>query len=1617
MKERNQLATKILSMILIVVFIFPIIVPLKSNATGLTVTLDTNDTQIKAGQKICVNVYVTGDSIASFTCYPSFDKNIFNDISSSSLVVPSGLKDQGNGSWKASYSSSNNKITVEENDGSYFTIPNGGLLFSINLVAKIDTSTTTIKLKTVESDGENDYYSIAEVSGTIPKAAPATYSITYNQNTADIVNNMPSAGQKTHGTNYTIPSTVPTRTGYTFAGWTTNSSGTGTNYSAGSSYTIDADTTFYAKWTAKQTTLTVNPNGGTWDGSSSTQTFTQNYNSTKTINNPTRTPNGHTVRFNTNGGTSTDSLQQVQTTVFTGWNKTGGGSLSSTTYTFGDSNGTLTAQYEGQAITLPNATKTGATLKGWFTAQTGGTPVGGAGTSWTPSSDTTLFAQWNEVDYTLTVNPNGGTWKGSTATQNVTGNYTSTTTVPNPTAPNGYEVTLNNDGTTSTVTQTKTFTAWTLSGKGKIDGTTYTFGDGNGTLTAQYTPNSVTLSTPTKPGYTFDGWYTASTGGNKVTSPYTPTNNVTLYARWTANKYTITFDGNGVAVTPSTKQVTYGQTYGTLPAPTKPGYTFNGWYNGGNKVQSTDTVDITGNTTLTAQWLGAEYTVYFNPDGGNVSPTSKKVNNEGQYGALPTPTKTGYTFAGWYKDGTKIESTTKVETTTDITLKAKWTAIKSTLTVNPNGGIWDGSSSSQTFTQDYNTTKTINNPSKNVDGCRVTFDGNGGTAQTVAITQTTTFTGWTLSGKGSFGGTTYTFGDGNGTLTANYSGENITLPNATKTGATLKGWYTSTTGGTPVGGAGDIWKPSTDTTLYAQWNETNYILTVDPNGGTWNGSSAQQTVTGTYNEQKQIPNPTAPNGYIVTLNNDGTTTQITQTKTFTVWKQSGKGSINGTTYTFGDGNGTITAQYTENNVTLPTPTKTGYTFDGWYTAATGGNKVTSPYTPTNDITLYARWTANQYRITFDADGGNVTPSTKQVTYDQKYGELPTPTKTGYTFEGWFMDDSTQITSNDTVKITEDKTLKAHWQGATYTLTVNPNGGTWNGSSAQQTVTGTYNATKTIANPTAPSGYTVTLNNDGTTTQITQTKTFTGWTSSGKGSISDTTYTFGDGDGTITAQYKDDDVTLPEPTKTGYTFDGWYTAATGGDKVNTSYKPTNNITLYARWTANKYKVTFDGNGATGIPTSKDVTYGEKYGELPTPTKDGYEFDGWYKEDGTKVTEDDIVDITEETKLTAGWLGAEYTVNFDADGGNTSVTSKKVKNGGKYGELPTPTKEGYTFVGWYDTENNKIESTTTANISSDVTLKAKYEKNKYNVTFKNDDGSTLYTTVVQYEDKAEFSGKEPTSTKNTPGYKAKFKGWSNQPALDKVTGDTTVTATYELSPIQYKISYNNTKDCDNSQNPTSYTIEDKNITLKNLEDKENSKFLGWYDKAVGGNKITSIDTSKLENIILYAQWEKDELYLKSEKYKIGENDIDNYEQGDIYLDKIEPNTTLKDFIANCDTNGDITVINSEGKELSDDDLVGTGMTMKVKRYDEEITLTLVVMGDLDGDGKVTAVDLSTLNQAILKTTKLENAEFKAADLDDSKKITATDLSTINDTILGNITLTYNKNQQNNTSITSL
>ena len=138
----------------------------------------------------------------------------------------------------------------------------------------------------------------------------------------------------------------------------------------------------------------------------------------------------------------------------------------------------------------------------------------------------------------------------------------------------------------------------------------------------------------------------------------------------------------------------------------------------------------------------------------------------------------------------------------------------------------------------------------------------------------------------------------------------------------------------------------------------------------------------------------------------------------------------------------------------------------------------------------------------------------------------------------------------------------------------------------------------------------------------------------------------------------------------------------------------------------------------------------------------------------------------------------------------------------------------------------------------------------------------------------------------------------------------------------------------------------------------------------------------------------------------NDVDVYEEGDLYLDKIEPETTVGELVDNCDTNGRIIVIDKEGNTLGEDDLVGTGMTIKCIKNNKEIVLTAIVMDDLDGNGSITATDLSMLNQAILKIKDLDTNKMKAADLDNNKKLTATDLSTINQAILGIITLTYTK-----------
>ncbi|MBQ8124669.1 MAG: InlB B-repeat-containing protein [Kiritimatiellae bacterium] len=192
-----------------------------------------------------------------------------------------------------------------------------------------------------------------------------------------------------------------------------------------------------------------------------------------------------------------------------------------------------------------------------------------------------------------------------------------------------------------------------------------------------------TLPTPTRAGYTFAGWYTAASGGTRVTASTTVTKtaNHILYAHWSQNAVTITvsFNAAGGTVSPASKTATSGAAYGTLPTPTRSGYGFNGWYTevtGGTNVTAS-TIAGSDDITLHAQWIVNGVSVTFNGNGGTPSEASKTYLQGFAYGSLPTATRAGYAFAGWWTAATGGTRVLPSSTAAAGTLYAQWTAQQS----------------------------------------------------------------------------------------------------------------------------------------------------------------------------------------------------------------------------------------------------------------------------------------------------------------------------------------------------------------------------------------------------------------------------------------------------------------------------------------------------------------------------------------------------------------------------------------------------------------------------------------------------------------------------------------------------------------------------------------------------------------------------------------------------------------------------------------------------------------------------------------------------------------------------------------------------------------------------
>lgn len=850
-----------------------------------------------------------------------------------------------------------------------------------------------------------------------------------------------------------------------------------------------------------------------------------------------------------------------------------------------------------------------------------------------------LTAEWEIKKYTLTVKPNGGVWNNQTENKTIEQEYMSTTTIDNPTKGSTYKITFDSNNTNATISKNiveaeRPFSNWKLTKDvndvtTKLENNKFTFGTSNATIEANYGVNSnnTTLALISKAGHTCK-WNTKSDGSGTSYSSgyanYSANSNITLYAICSANSYKVLLDNQGATTAgTSNVSVTYGKNISNITVPAKEykvtlvydstkteekkvKLTFGGYYSetNGKGIQyinasgsGVKAYDKASNTTLYAKWNSASIT-------------------------LPTPSKTGYTFDGWYTQssgGTKVSNT--YTPAGNVTLYAHWTNVNYTLTINPNGGIWNNTTSNSTKTGTTNSKLSIANPTPK--GYTVSFNSNGGN-NVNSITSQRTFTNWSLSGSGSISGTTYTFGSGNATLTANYNNGSITLPSATKAGHNFKGWYSNGCGTTFIGNAGESYTPTSNVTLKACYSYYAYILDVYPNGGTWNGTTEKTRIeplanpkpsiygntdyTGKIGSTIDIPNPIPPSGYTVSFNTNGgsSISSITSTKSFNGWNNSSPGTFSGTTYTYGEGSGYITANYKNNSVNLPKPTKSGYTFGGWYTASSGGTKVNNTYTPTGNITLYAHWSANSYTLSFDANGcGTLGVSYVTATVGKTYGDaddgdgLPSiALTTGKKFDGWYTSSSggNKITNSTTVTASSDNgTLYAHCSYINYNISYNLANGTYGSS---HPTSAKYGDVINISKPSKKVTISLSRGTNASNAKISSTsvsaaQTFAGWTATNlntttarRGTSSSSvntqwssgstksTYTYyknltatNNATVNLTANWTQKSVTLPTITKSGYTC-GWATSSTATTykyESGATYVPnangSSNLTLY------------------------------------------------------------------------------------------------------------------------------------------------------------------------------------------------------------------------------------------------------------------------------------------------------------------------------------------------------------------------------------------------------------------------------------------------------------------------
>jgi uncharacterized repeat protein (TIGR02543 family) len=887
-------------------------------------------------------------------------------------------------------------------------------------------------------------------------------------------------------------------------------------------------------------------------------------------------------------------------------------------------------------------------------------------------------------------------------------------------------------------------------------------------------------SPPFKDCHTFVGWFdtNAPTGGTQFTAASDVTDDMTVYARYTEDQFTIAFDNNGgdTQADPSTITVNCLNPYvPEMPVPpSKSCHDFVGWFNTPAQSGGTQFFDHTEITPsldrVYARYDEKQFTVNFQPNGADVgpSPTSKSVMcTVGVLGLLPAPpSKACHTFVGWFDTpnqtgGTKYDPASEI--TGDKDLYARFTEDEFTINFDKNGG---DSLPSPTF-------KTVNCTSPYIDEL-----------PTEPTKQCYDFIGWfdtpNQTGGAEFTGaepvtaslnrvyarykekqfivnfnspTAETGANPSYNMVPCTSGVVGTLPTPpVKQCHTFAGWY-----GTPELTGGQYLSTSEitgDTELYARFTEDQLTIVFDKNGGDTQPDPTSKTVDCTSPFIDEMPAPPYRSCYEFVgwfdtpAQSGGNKFTITSPVTPSLNRVYARYSLIQHTVTFNSNGADAEASPTYKTVSCPNenidalpnpPVKADYSFIGWFDTCdpTGGTQFTAASQVTADMTVCARYRLTTFIVDFDKNGGDTEASPKQkpVTYPAtSVGSLPNPpTKACHTFVGWFntayQSGGEQFTA--TTPVSEHTRVYARYSIIQHAVTFDNNGG------------------DTQANPPAK---------------------------------------------VVTCPDVTVDALPNPPTKACHTFVGWFStsAPTGGVQFTAASTVTADKTVYARYAVNQYTISFNSNGGytEADPRQKTITCPtDTVGALPTPpVRPCHTFVGWFDTPnptgGTQFTE--ATTVAADTVVYARFQEIQRTVNFHSNGGDTQPDplSKTVMcTYGKLGALPTPpSRDCYQFAGWFDTQaatgGNQYSSGTAVNVDRD--LYARWRRVTHTITYSR--GQATSGVPPTSENVSCGDNYSPTAGAGTLarfGYT--FEGWSTTIDGEAITNLADVRDNQTLYPV--------------------------------------------------------------------------------------------------------------------------------------------------------------------------------------------------------------------------------------------